>query len=350
MPLNAYVTRGPANAPRAVTIYFGDDGIEMSDARGQVEHIAYPWLKIHDDRGSSIVVGRKWISGFRLHLSGESAQIAREKLAPTPWLRRAGRWALGSPKAALFLLALPYIMVDSLPNMWLARATPPALSRGIEATAIGEVARHSCSDPTGNAALQSLISAVAPETDASKAMVIDQPSFIVSARPGGELLIYRSATTEVESEVLAAMVAHALAHQQAGHDRMAVGRGVDDYLSRLTVLRFDRDLVRLAYSPEEETAADRAAIAMLRRAGISLRPAADFFARVNKAELTARYWAQEYAEEHPGMSNRAAVWAAAASAQTGTHVALTEQQSDALFNICWKRPSYVRPKWEIARN
>jgi hypothetical protein len=338
--------RGAAT-PQLVNLEFGEKCIELADTRGQIEEIAYAWLKVREDRGGSIVVGRKWSPGFRLHLNGEAARIARDLLQPAPWLTRAGRWALGSPKAALIILALPYFVIDSLPSTWLARAAPTPFSRGIEATAIGEIDNLSCSSPGGNNALKALVGLIASEAEAPKAMVINQPSFIVSARPGGELLIYRSATTEVDSEVLAAMIAHAMAHQQAGHVRIAVARGEgSDYLGRLTAFRFSRNLVSLTYSAEEESAADRAAIAMLRRAGISIKPAADFFARIDQAEQEARYWAQEYSRQHPGIANRARTWAAAAAAQHNSHAALSERQADELFNICWKRPSSVRPKWE----
>ena len=346
MSLNGFLARG-STTPQLVTLEFGEQRIELTDARGQVEEIAYAWLKVREDRGGSLIIGRKWWPGFRLHLNGEAARIAREMLRPAPWLKRVGRWALSSPKVAVVTLALPFFVIDSLPSTWVAQATPPPFSRGIEATAIGELAVQTCNSPAGNAALKSLVDFIASEGGAPKAMVINEPSFMVSARPGGELLIYHSATTEVDSEVLAALIAHAMAHQQAGHVRIAVARGEgSDYLGRLTAFRFNRDLVSLAYSAEEEAAADRAAIAMLRRVGISLRPAADFFARISQAELETRYWAQEYAEEHPGMADRARTWAAAASAQRASNAALSEQQADELFNICWERPSYVHPKWE----
>lgn len=346
LPLYALVARGRGIAPRPVSIEFYDHSIELTDLRGEVEEIAYAWLKIREDRGGAIIVGRKWRPAFKLHLSGEAARTAKELLRPGSWYKRASRWALASPKAAMAILALPFFVVDSLPGTWVARATPSALSRGIEATAIDQLAHRACGNAAGNAALQALVRSVAPELDLPKLIVTNDPSFRVSARPGGELLVDRSATTEVEAEVLAALTAHALAHQQAGDVPIAVGRGEESgYLGRLTFFRFSRDLVDLAYTRDEEEKADRAAIVMMQRAGISLKPGADFFAQIQKARLDQRYWAQEYAEEHPGLRNRVATWSAAAAAQRSPHAALNERQSDELFNICWERPEGAMAKW-----
>jgi predicted Zn-dependent protease len=191
-----------------------------------------------------------------------------------------------------------------------------------------------------------MIRSLAPNDGPTRAIVTNHGSFTVSARPGGELLIDKPATTEVDAEVLAALIAHALAHQQAGHVGVAVGRAEEgNYLGRLTFFRFSRDLVDLEFTREDEAAADQAAIAMMQRAGITLKPAARFFARMNEARLEERYWAQEYAEEHPGLRNRIAVWSAAAASQHVSHQALVERQADALFNICWERPENAPMKW-----
>lgn len=346
MSLPDYVIHGRNAPPSIVTIAFGDDAIELTDMRGEVRRIAIQWLKVIEDRGGSLVIGRKWTPGFRLHLSGESAHGAREMLKPAGWLKRIGRWALGSPKAAIVVLALPFFVIDSLPGTWVARATPAIVSKGMEATAIDQAATESCSNPEGIAALQSMIRALAPNAPETPAVVTNSGAIIVSARPGGEILINRVATTEIDAEVLAALMAHALAHQQAGDVSIAVGRAEEgSYLGRLTFFRFSRELVRLEYTREEEEAADRAAIAMMQRSGIALEPAAKFFSRMNEARLGERYWAQEYAYEHPGLRNRIATWSAAAASQSAPRPALVERQADALFNICWERPENAPVKW-----
>ena len=346
MSLPDYVTHGRNAPPEFVTIAFGDDGVELTDRRGEVRRIAFQWLRVLEDRGGSIVVGRKWLPGFRLHLSGESARTAREMLEPTGWMKGLGRWALGSPKAAMVLFAMPFFVLDSLPGTWVARAVPTAFSSGIEATAIDQAASAACSNAEGYAALDTMIRSLAPDNGSTRAVLTNSGAFVVSARPGGEVLIDKVATTEVDAEVLLALMAHALAHQQAGHVRMAVGRGEGgDYLGRLTFFRLSRDLVQLAYNREEEEAADLAAIEMMQRSGVMLEPAATFFARMNEARLEERYWAQEYAEEHPGLRKRVATWTAAAASQHTAHHALAEQQADALFNICWERPENAPVKW-----
>lgn len=346
MSLPDYVTHGRNAPPEFVTIAFGDDGVELTDRRGEVRRIAFQWLRVLEDRGGSIVVGRKWLPGFRLHLSGETARTARELLEPTGWMKGLGRWAMGSPKAAMVLFAMPFFVLDSLPGTWVARAVPTLLANGIEATAIDQAASEACSNPEGYAALDSMIRSLQPDARSSRAVLTNSGSFIVSARPGGEVLIDKVATTEVDAEVLSALLAHALAHQQLGHVRIAVGRGEGgDYLGRLTLFRFNRNLVDVAYTREEEEAADQTAIAMMQRSGITLEPVTKFFAKMNEARLEERYWAQEYAEEHPGLRNRVSTWTAAATSQRAPRHALAEQQADALFNICWERPENAPVKW-----
>lgn len=350
MSLLALVSQGSGRTLRSVIVEFGEDGVTLFDNRGEVEEIAYSRLKIRDDRSGSVLVGRKWRPGYRLYLAGEAARIAKERLRPAPWPKRIWRWALQSPKAALAVLAAPYLLFDAIPAEWVAHAVPLSLTSGIEASAIQKIRLSACPDPGGNAALRALIGRVSSGRSELQVMVINEHSFMVSARPGGELLIYRSAISEVDGEVLAALVAHALAHQEAGHVRIAAARGEgSNFVDRLTFDRFDGELVKLVYSPEEEREADQAAIAALHRARISMKPAADFFAKINQADLAGRYWAQEYAEAHPGGINRAAVWATAAATQKQTRKALSEPQADNLFNICWERPADVPSKWADGR-
>jgi hypothetical protein len=350
LSLPDYLIRNRNGPPIFVTIAFGDDGIEITDQAGEFQRIAFQWLKILEDRGGSLVIGRKWLPGFRLHLSGETARMAREALKPAGWMKRAGRWVLGSPKAAVVILAMPFFVLDSLPGTWIARAVPSPLSKGIESTAINQTANKACKNAEGDAALRSMISAFATDAGPARAIVVNNGGFRVSARPGGEVLIDRAATTEVDAEVLAALIAHAMAHQHAGDVGIAVGRAEEsNYLSRLTFFRFSRDLVELEYTREEEAAADLNAIAMMQRAGITLKPAAKFFAQMHEARLEERYWAQDYAQEHPGLRNRVATWTAAAAFQRTSHLALVEQQADALFNICWERPENAPVKWSEGR-
>lgn len=346
MSLPDYLIRNRNGPPTFVTIAVGDDGIEITDQAGEFQRIAFPWLKILEDRGGSLVIGRKWLPGFRLHLSGETARMARELLRPAGWMKRAGRWIVGSPKAAFVVLAMPFFVLDSLPATWIANATPTAFTRGIEWTAIDQAASRACGNKEGNAALEAMVHSLAPNAGRIRAIVVNNGGFRVSARPGGEVLIDRAATTEVDAEVLAALVAHAMAHQHAGDVGIAVGRAEEsNYLSRLTFFRFSRDLVELEYTRDEEAAADLEAIAMMQRAGITLQPAAKFFAQMNEARLEERYWAQDYAREHPGLRNRVATWTAAAASQRTSHLALAEQRADALFNICWERPENAPVKW-----
>lgn len=344
LPVYAFINYGNARTPAPVTLEFDDDGLEITDAKGDISRFAYQWLTIREDRGGSIVIGRKWSPNFRLHVNGEAARAAREALRPVSWKRRFTRLAFQSPKAAMLVLAMPFFVIDSLPGAWVARATPLFMSRGIEATAIDQIANQACTDRAGNAAIQSIVSILAPE--ASRIIVTNDHTFEVSARPGGELIIHRPATTEIESEVLAALLAHALAHQQAGDVPTAVGRGEEsNYVGRLTFFRFSRDPVKMVFTREEEAEADLTAIAMLTKAGIALGPAARFFAQINEAKLETRYWAQEYAESHPGLKMRMTSWSAAASAQHSHRQLLDERQSDDLFNVCWERPEGAPTKW-----
>jgi Zn-dependent protease with chaperone function len=266
---------------------------------------------------------------------------------PQPVSRRLLDFAKANPRLIPIVLAVPFFLADHLPGEWYAEMTPHSAAVRLEQRALEKLQRQTCDDMSGQAALDALIRKLAhPSAGPVEAIAVNEHSFMVSGRPGGQLLAFRSAIVEVDADVLAALVAHELAHIEAGATLRAAGRGEGGkYLLRLAMPWWEDRPAELTYSRAEERAADDAAMAKLFDAGISLRPAADFFARIDQANKGDRYWAQDYSEQHGGISNRATVWRTASNNQGATHPTLSERQADDLFNICWERPADVATKW-----
>lgn len=344
--LNGLLREGNA-LPRSVSVEFDDEYLMLRDSRGWSETIGLGALRIREERPGSLVLGRQWRRGFSLQLSSEAARQARELLPPSRSLpRRIFALATSSPKLAITLMIAPFIIADHVPGQWYAHVTPKSAAARLESRAIEQARSDACDDASGQAALDALVRKLEGPGVPTEAIALRDPSFMVSARPGGQLLIFGSAVTEVDAEVLAALIAHELGHKEANQTLGAAGRAEEgDFPLRLILPWWDKSLVEMQYTRKEERMADHYAMVALRRAGIALRPAAEFFARIDQANQRDSYWAQEYSNRHSGVPNRAAVWATAANAQGSARPALSERQADELFNICWERPSGVTSKW-----
>lgn len=330
-----------------MSIEFDDLGLAIREPRGEVNWYAYRSLIVRASHGGGVVLGQRFRPRFRLDLSGAAAREFLARIPPAESrLSRLRRWAVRSPKQAALAILIPGYLLEHLPGSWIAPFTPIALVERLDGSLGDYVAANRCRSNEGQTVLNTLIQRLTPPNVAPpSAVAIRQSSFLVSARPGGQLLVDRGATAEVDAPVLAAVIAHELAHIEHGDISRAAGRGEGSRFVEHIVLGGNERWASLEFSGEEEARADREAIAILIKHRISLGPAAAFFARDEKARREDSYWAQNYSDVHPGAANRAKRWANAARHQQSTTLLMNERDSDALFNVCWDRPEGVRRKW-----
>lgn len=323
------------DVPRVVTLTYDDQEMVLTPARGEVDWVAMNALRIRREIGGQLLLGRRGKRGWSLQLSGSTARSVRALLPPLESrFTRLRRWAFRNPKLAGIAIAAPFFLVDHIPGTWLVPLTTPALAERIDHGVVAALRRSSCNWPQGQRALDAL----ARRLDAGAGQVptiVASPghAFFVAAIPGNRIVLFHPVLTEVEPEVLSALVAHEMAHIRKGHILAAIGRGEgSDYLWRLVTGPDEDKLARAEYTPAEERAADEEAIRMLRAAQISLLPTAAFFARIDQATEAGRYWAQDYDAAHPGVANRAERWKRASAGVTP--IAFDVKDLDGLFNLC----------------
>lgn len=328
--------------PRSVTLTYDDEELVLTDARGLAEWVAIKRLRPISETGGTLVLRRRFASGWSLHLSGETARNVRSLLPPLePRFTRMRRWAFRFPKLAGLLIVLPFFLVEHIPGPWLVPITTPTLAARIDRGALAKARSFQCSLAAGQRALEDLARRLSkPAAPLPTLVALNQPSFVVSAIPGPHILVFRAALAEVDAEVLAAMLAHELAHIEHGHVVRAVARAEGtNFLWRLIDGPNQPFLAQMRFTREEEQVADDAAIRTLRAARISLAPAAAFFARIDRANQESHYYAQDYSHIHPGGRDRAASWAKAAAAGPPVASFLDRDRADALFNLCAFAPN-----------
>lgn len=339
---------GQSATPLVVLITFDDGGLAITDGQGKVDWWAYSALIVRDTPGDRIILGQRFQPRFRLDLAGSAAREFRARTPPLESLwSRLRRWAIRSPKLAALAILVPAYLLEHLPGRWLAPVTPPFLAARLDAGIEEYVAKAQCRSKDGQRVLDALVRRLAPAVVAVPAtFAINDHSSFVSARLSGQLIVSRTALVEIEAPVLAALIAHELAHIEHGDLTWAAGRGEGtSYIGHIIQGGWAERWAVLEFSEDEEARADRAAIDLLAKQRIALGPAAAFFARDEKARREGSYWAQSYTDAHPGLSNRGAAWAIAARRQRATVPLLNEKDGDDLYNLCWQRREGTPLKW-----
>jgi predicted Zn-dependent protease len=207
---------------------------------------------------------------------------------------------------------------------------------------VGDFGNLRCRDAKGQQALEALVERVAPGAtrgpNAIKVAALDVPVFNAAALPGGYIVVFKPAITETDSDALAGVLAHEVAHVRRRHVTEALIRELGiGALIRLFAGDLGANaeqLVALSYTRKNEAQADSDAIQMLRRANISPRPIAVLFRRLGK-ETPA--FSAEFLQSHPLTGKRAQRFAAAFDPRAKYQPALNRAQSDTLYDICRKR-------------
>jgi predicted Zn-dependent protease len=229
---------------------------------------------------------------------------------------------------------------------WIAPHVPMSWERNVGTAIVGDFGEIRCRDPKGQKALEDLVERIDPGAtkgpNAIKVAALDVPMFTAAALPGGYIVVFKPAITETDSDALAGVIAHEIAHVRRRHVAEAMirefGIGALIRLFAGNVGANAEQIVSLRYTRDNEAQADSDAVAMLRRAGISPKPTADLFAKLSKQQHEIPGYSAEFLQSHPLSDSRAGKFSASFDPKAAYRPALSRDDQDALFDICRDAP------------
>lgn len=305
-------------------------------------------IKRLDNDASSLRLGRKDRPGWRLILPADSEADLSGILGKGEryggWIDRVGLWRALAVSGAISAAVVGF---GYLAPHWIAPHVPTSWERNVGSAMVGDFGKLRCRDAEGQKALEALVERVSPGAtkgpDGIKVAALDVPMFNAAALPGQLIVVFKPAITETDSNALAGVLAHEVAHVRRRHVAEALirefGIGALIRLFAGDLGANAEQLVALSYTRGNEAQADADAIGMLKRAGISPLPTADLFKRLEKE---APPYSAEFLQSHPLSAKRAAKFGTSFDPQARYQPALTRAQSNALFHICDKKPA-ARP-------
>jgi Zn-dependent protease with chaperone function len=338
---------GTSAFPHEVCVEIDGPALRLTQDSGWSDIVQASKLKRIDGRAGLLRLGQPHVPGWRLVLpAGSAAEID----ALFGRHERYGRWIdrVGLIPALVVggVLTASILAVGYAAPHWVAPHIPMSWERNVGSSIVGDFGDLRCRDPEGQQALEALVERVAPGAtrgpDAIEVAALDVPVFNAAALPGGYIVVFKPAITETDPDALAGILAHEVAHVRRRHVTEALvrefGIGALIRLFAGDIGANAEQIVSLSYTRENEAQADSDAIEMLRRADISPKPTADLFDHLAKEQGEGSSVGAEFLQSHPLSSGRARKFAASFDPRAHYAPALNRNQSDALFNICWKRP------------
>ena len=326
--------------PHDVEVEIGDGRLCFTQDGGWKDEVDAAVLKRLDGGKGSLRLGRTDRPGWRLVVPSEAEPQLRPLLGRED---RYGRWidriGLVPALVAGGALTASVLAIGYVAPHWIAPHVPMSWERNVGSAIVGDFGDLRCRNPQGQRALEALVDRVAPGSrngpNGIKVAALNVPMFNAAALPGGYIVVFKPAITETDSEALAGVLAHEVAHVRRRHVTEALirelGIGALIRLFAGNVGANAEQIVSLSYTRDNEAQADSDAIAMLRRAGISPKPTADLFKRLSNE---APQFSAEFLQSHPLSSKRALKFAAAYDRHAHYSPPLNRDQADALFDIC----------------
>lgn len=348
MPSRGTLYDGATAHPHEVTVEAAGGDLRLVTADGYGLTTAASLLLRTDEGGSEVRLGRSDRPGWRLLLE---QPVDQDVLALVPGQERYGGWidrmGLGKAAAVFAFVGAAVVAAGYSAPHWVAPHVPTSWERNLGNSIVGDFGDLKCRRPEGQRALNALVERVAPGAVGTgegqvRPAALDVPMFNAAALPGGHIVVFKPAITETESaDALAGIIAHEVAHVRRRHVTEALVRELGiGALIRLFAGNIGANaeqLMALSYTRANEEEADRDAIAMLRRARIDPRPTANLFNELAELEGDDEF-AMDWLASHPASGGRGKSFAASYDPNAGYRPALSEDQYDALWNICWKRP------------
>jgi Zn-dependent protease with chaperone function len=348
-----------AEAPFEGTLYDGLTGHPhrvLAEVRGgRLELAQDGWadsvegalLKRIGISASGLKLGRADRPGWRLTLPAHAErQLAPLLGKPERYGRWIDRFGLIPALSVCAAIAATVVVIGYTAPVWLAPHVPMAWERNVGAAMFGDFGSNRCRNPQGQRALETLVERVAPGAtqgpDGIKVAALDVPVFNAAALPGGYIVVFKPAITQTDTDALAGILAHEVAHVRRRHVTEALIRELGiGAMIRLFAGGIGADaeqIVDLSYTRRNEAQADSDAIQSLKRAHISPLPTARLFAKLAKqsGESSSSYDAA-FLRSHPLSMARAQNFAASFSAHAQYQPALNPAQTQALTSICDKQ-------------
>lgn len=335
----------------ACDVRLAASGLEI-DCGGTEELQVWPYseLRLEAKMGhqQEVVIGLRASPGAQLVLRDAAALERLFRIAPQlarPHSRR--RWQAFFLTLAVMLVATvaAFWFLDVRPARAIANLIPDnarnALGRGVveHFKQQGKV----CDASAGRAALdQMLARLLARESDlgALKVTVIDLPFENAFATAGGQMVITAKLIAAAQSpDEVAGVLAHEIGHGIERHPEVALVRGVGLAILMEVITggagvagRYTSGALQSGYARQDEFAADRHALRLLKSAEISYRGLENFFARLARKQTKTVFRAFDLLRTHPYPDERLAV--VRRSVPYTARPALTATQWRALRAIC----------------
>jgi Zn-dependent protease with chaperone function len=294
---------GVAAKPRAVTLRFGPDALEIVEGAETAARWAYPDIK-RLSAGAPRLRVRSLAAPELARLEVEDEAAAAELLRRSPQAEegttdrrtivRIVGWSLA---AAASLVATAIYLVPVAADQ-LAPLVPVALERRIGEAVDNQVRSifdgKVCAGERGAAALAKLSAALASRARLpvpTEVRVLDSPIANAAALPGGRVYLFDGLLRRAEEpDEVAGILAHELGHVarrdglrkliQTGGSSFLLGLLFGDITGGGTLILLGRMLVDSSYSRAAEAAADRFAADLMTALGRSPKPMGVFLVRV----------------------------------------------------------------------
>jgi Zn-dependent protease with chaperone function len=333
---------GITGHPYDVGASVADGQLELRQDGGWSDNIDAALLKRLD--GDGLRLRRTDRPGWRLILpDGAEAELAPLLGKPERYGRWIDRFGLVPALAVGGTITAAILTVGYIAPHWIAPHVPMSWERNVGAALVGDFGTNRCRNAKGQRALEALVERVAPGStkgpNGIKVAALNIPIFNAAALPGGYIVVFKPAITETDPDALAGVLAHEVAHVRRRHVTEALIRelGIGALIRMFAgnVGANAEQIVSLSYTRSNESQADSDAIQMLKRANISPKPTAELFQTL--AKMTPGFSAA-FLRSHPLGGKRAEQFQQSFDPKAHYRRALTQDQTDALYDICWKRP------------
>lgn len=331
---------GSTACPHTVRAIVEGNVLRLSQEGGWTEDVDSAVLKRADSTDAELRIRRTDNPGWRLILPAEAAPQIAGLLGRH---ERYGRWidriGLGPALMTGAIITASVTAIGYVAPVWIAPHVPMRWERDVGGAMVGDFGSLRCRDAKGQAALEALVERVAPGAtsgrDGIKVAALDVHIFNAAALPGGYVVVFKPAITETESDALAGVLAHEVAHVRRRHVTEALirelGIGAVIRLFAGDIGANAEQLVALSYTRANEAQADSDAIEMLRQARISPRPIAALFRKLQKEDPS---FSAEFLQSHPLTGKRAEKFDAAFDPNVTYQPALSQSQASDLLHIC----------------
>ena len=342
---------GRSGVRRAARIEPEADGIRIEAEGDEPFRLATAELTFLESRADAEVYGRQGQPGWRLRVASPlPADIAAHLPARAVYGGIIDRVGLGKALLIGAVISAAVLVLGYKAPHWVAPLVPFGWERKFGDALVGDLGHKFCTGAEGQKALDRLGQRLSPRAGQYKLRVVSLPMVNAVALPGGNIVLFEPLLRKAESvDEVAGVLGHEIAHIEKRHVTEAMIR---HYSLGLLLSSFGGTtganvdmLASTRYGRGAESEADEGAVESLRRAGISPVPTARFFERMARMEPKLGRFDRSfnYISTHPLTQDRRRRFLEAREPGRVYRPALSNEEWDALRNICGKGSVAPRP-------